>query len=131
MKKFIKLNVLLFIFGIAIMSGCGNSDKSDNEYIKSAQNIIGLFNNEKSEDILNLLDDNMKSVIDEQKLKEIFAVIKENGNFQKFEDAKYEAKEIEGKKLHIIVQKVKYAKKDLIYTISFDEVKKLAGIYFK
>jgi len=101
------------------------------KYIEKAQNVITLFNEEKSDEIIELYDEAMKNALPKEKLSEVYTQIKSNGDFEKFLEGEMTKVEQDGKTFTVVVQQAKYAKNTLTYTISFDNEDKLAGIFYK
>ena len=143
MKKFrLSALVIMFCFSCILFTACsgkssdaGKSSSVSNgqkeKYIEKAQNVITLFNEEKSDEIVELCDEAMKNALPKDKLSEIYTQIKSNGDFEKFLEGEMTKVEQGGKTFTVVVQQAKYAKNTLTYTISFDNEDKLAGIFYK
>lgn len=101
------------------------------KYLEKAQNVIALFNEEKSDEIRELCDETMKNALSDDKLTEVYTQLKANGGFEKFLEGEMTKVEQSGKTFTVVVQQAKYAKNTLTYTISFDKNDKLAGIFYK
>lgn len=143
MRKF-RLSVVVIIFCLSciMFAACSGkssdtgksssaSDEQKEKYIEKAQNVITLFNEEKSDEIVELCDEAMKNALSEDKLSEIYTQIKSNGDFEKFLEGEMTKVEQGGKTFTVVVQQAKYGKNTLTYTISFDNEDKLAGIFYK
>ena len=143
MKKF-RLSAIVIMFCLSCVLFAACSDKSSDagknssvssgqkeKYIEKAQNVITLFNEEKSDEIVELCDEAMKNALSEDKLSEIYTQIKSNGDFEKFLEGEMTKVEQGGKTFTVVVQQAKYGKNTLTYTISFDNEDKLAGIFYK
>ena len=143
MKKFrLSALVLIFCLSCIMFAACSGkssdtgksssaSDEQKEKYIEKAQNVITLFNEEKSDEIVELCDEAMKNALSEDKLSEIYPQIKSNGDFEKFLEGEMTKVEQGGKTFTVVVQQAKYGKNTLTYTISFDNEDKLAGIFYK
>lgn len=143
MRKFrLSVVVIIFCLSCALFTACSgkSSDTGKNssvssgqkeKYIEKAQNVITLFNEEKSDEIVELCDEAMKNALSEDKLSEIYPQIKSNGDFEKFLAGEMTKVEQGGKAFTVVVQQTKYEKNTLTYTISFDNEDKLAGIFYK
>lgn len=143
MKKFrLSAIVIMFCLSCIMFAACSgkSSDTGKNssvssgqkeKYIEKAQNVITLFNEEKSDEIVELCDEAMKNALSEDKLSEIYPQIKSNGDFEKFLEGEMTKVEQGGKAFTVVVQQVKYEKKTLTYTVNFDSEDKLAGIFYK
>jgi len=101
------------------------------KYLEKAQNVIALFNEEKSDEIRELCDETMKNALSDDKLIEVYTQLKANGGFEKFLEGEMTKVEQSGKTFTVVVQQAKYVKNTLTYTISFDKDDKLAGIFYK
>ena len=143
MKKF-RLSAIVIMFCLSCIMFAACSDKSSDagknssvssgqkeKYIEKAQNVITLFNEEKSDEIIELYDEAMKNALPKEKLSEVYTQIKSNGDFEKFLEGEMTKVEQDGKTFTVVVQQAKYAKNTLTYTISFDNEDKLAGIFYK
>lgn len=143
MKKFrLSALVIMFCLSCIMFAACSGkssdtgksssaSDEQKEKYIEKAQNVITLFNEEKSDEIVELCDEAMKNALSEDKLSEIYPQIKSNGDFEKFLEGEMTKVEQGGKTFTVVVQQAKYGKNTLTYTISFDNEDKLAGIFYK
>ena len=143
MKKFrLSVLVIMFCFSCILFTACSGkssdagksssvSSGQKEKYIEKAQNIITLFNEEKSDEIVELCDEAMKNALPKDKLSEIYTQIKSNGDFEKFLEGEMTKVEQGGKTFTVVVQQAKYGKNTLTYTISFDNEDKLAGIFYK
>ena len=143
MRKFrLSALVIMFCLSCALFTACSgtssntgkNSSVSSGQkekYIEKAQNVITLFNEEKSDEIVELCDEAMKNALSEDKLSEIYPQIKSNGDFEKFLEGEMTKVEQGGKTFTVVVQQAKYEKNTLTYTVNFDSEDKLAGIFYK
>ena len=143
MKKFrLSALVIMFCFSCILFTAC--SDKSSDagksssvssgqkeKYIEKAQNVITLFNEEKSDEIVELCDEAMKNALPKDKLSEVYTQLKSNGDFEKFLEGEMTKVEQGGKTFTVVVQQAKYETNTLTYTVNFDSEDKLAGIFYK
>ncbi len=130
--------IIILLVSILLVSCTGNpskevelSDEQKQHYTEMAINVVDLFDKEEAITILDISSDELKSAIDEEKLHTIFGQIKNNGNFVKILSSESMGLSDKGNTYFVVVLKAKYTKKDLTYTITFDETEKLAGIYYK
>lgn len=143
MKKFrLSALVIMFCFSCILFTACSGkssdtgksssvSSGQKEKYIEKAQNVITLFNEEKSDEIVELCDEAMKNALPKGKLSEVYTQIKSNGDFEKFLEGEMTKAEQGGKTFIVVVQQAEYEKNTLTYTISFDNEDKLAGIFYK
>ena len=133
---------ILFCLTCLIFTAClgksseGNKNSSvsagkKEKYLEKVQNVITLFNEEKSDEIRELCDETMKNALSDDKLSEVYTQLKANGDFEKFLEGEMTKVEQSGQTFTVVVQQAKYAKNTLTYTISFDKDDKLAGIFYK
>lgn len=109
--------------------GCSNdklSDKEKENYIKKAEEVVQLLNEEKYSEVTVQLDSKMSAALTEEQLAEL-SPTRQSGKFKKF--AKGSVEEKEGVKIVILV--AEYEKGNRTYTISFDSEDKIAGFYIK
>lgn len=143
MKK-IRLSAIVIMFCLSCIIFAACSDKSSDagknssvssgqkeKYIEKAQNVITLFNEEKSDEIVELCDEAMKNALPKEKLSEVYTQIKSNGDFEKFLEGEMTKVEQGRKTFTVVVQQAKYEKNTLTYTVNFDSEDKLAGIFYK
>ena len=119
MKK-IRLSAIVIMFCLSCIIFAACSDKSSDagknssvssgqkeKYIEKAQNVITLFNEEKSDEIVELCDEAMKNALPKDKLSEIYTQIKSNGDFEKFLEGEMTKVEQGGKTFTVVVQQAK------------------------
>ena len=126
---------LALVISFALLTGCGAQSLSNDfnleEVEKSAENVISLVNEEDSESIKALCNEEMEKALTDELLKEAYEVIAEGGKFEKIEKISVSGVTDEKKKqeLAVAVIQAKYEKETFTYTISFDEEMKIAGLY--
>ena len=143
MRKF-RLSALVIMFCLSCIMFAACSGKSSDagksssvssgqkeKYIEKAQNVITLFNEEKSDEIVELCDEAMKNALPKEKLSEVYTQLKSNGDFEKFLEGEMTKVEQGGKTFTVVVQQAIYEKNTLTYTVNFDSEDKLAGIFYK
>lgn len=137
MKKIKIISVVLLIAAfISLLTACGNkassvSEDQQQKYTALAEKVIDDLNKNKLDSILVISTDEMKNVLSKDKFAEVYKAIESNGAFKEFEKSEVETIEQDNCSFIVVIEKVKYEKKSLTYTISFDKDDKLAGLYFK
>lgn len=142
MKKNKILIILMFIF--VFLVSCNNKSKEKNtkeskistdeqrqKYINKAQTVIKLFNDKKSKEILEISSIELQNAMTKDNLNIIYEKINSMGEFKDFSKNEVTNIEEKNKNYIVVIQSVKYSKGELIYTISFDENAKLAGVFYK
>lgn len=142
MKKNKILIILMFIFVFSV--SCNNKSEEKNtkeskistdeqrqKYINKAQTVIKLFNDKKSKEILEMSSTELQTALTKDNLDIIYEKINSMGEFKDFSKNEVTNIEEKNKNYIVVIQSVKYSKGELLYTISFDENGKLAGIFYK
>ena len=142
MKKNKILIILMFIF--VFLVSCNNKSEEKNtkeskistdeqrqKYINKAQTVIKLFNDKKSKEILEISSIELQNAMTKDNLNIIYEKINSMGEFKDFSKNEVTNIEEKNKNYIVVIQSVKYSKGELIYTISFDENDKLAGVFYK
>ena len=142
MKRNKILIILMFIFVFSV--SCNNKSEEKNtkeskfstdeqrqKYINKAQTVIKLFNNKKSKEILEMSSTELQTALTKDNLDIIYEKINSMGEFKDFSKNEVTNIEEKNKNYIVVIQSVKYSKGELLYTISFDENGKLAGIFYK
>ena len=128
---------LLAILSVAFLTGCsGNqlsSDFNEEDVKKSAENVIMLINNEDSAGLRELFNTQLNAALTDDVLKQIYATIREGGQFEKIENMSVvgTTDKSTNQEYAVVVAIAKYKNKTFTYTISFDKQMKLAGLYYK
>lgn len=137
MKKYMtKLNLLVgmsFLF----LVGCSGTNLSEafnqEEVTQQAKETIRIINNEDSQSLLEMSTVQMKAGLSEDVLEQIYAAIKEAGEFESFEDISVAGDKDKSteEEYAVAVVNTKYENKKITYTITFSSQMKLAGLYYK
>lgn len=128
MKKVYKF-MLVMLCGVLFIS-CGAkklSDKYNEDTLKKAsEEIIANLNDGNYDEIMNKSTDQMKNV--QEKVKEGWEEISENlGEYKSISKMIFQEKDNKA----IVTIVAKYEKKDVQFTLAFDEDMKLSGIFMK
>lgn len=137
MKKYmLKLN-LLIVMSFLFLVGCSGTNLSEDfdqkEVIQQAKETITIINNEDSQALLEMSTVQMKAGLSEEVLEQIYAVIKEAGEFESFEDISVAGDRDKSteEEYAVTVANTRYKNKKITYTITFSNQMKLAGLYYK
>lgn len=132
MKK-VKLFLLLplLLFSLSVCSAEEFEESPKTHYVNMAQTVIGLFNDAQTEEIRSFSSKEFNAALDDQRLQDIYEHIKLNGTLESFADSRMECVPQGGKAYTVIVQHAKHSVNDLVYTVSFDENRQLAGFYYR
>ena len=136
-KKRIGLLILLLVVCTFSLSACGkkalSSEFDPEEVEKLAISVVEMVNNEDTEGIKFLCNDEMKKAMTDDIFDQVSDTLKEFGEYK--EISKIDLTEVKDKAtkkpIAVAVLKVKYTNKQVMYTISFDTDMKLAGLYLK
>lgn len=136
-KKKIGILVLLLVVCTFSLSACGKKELSsefDPEEVEElAISVVEMVNNEDTEGIKSLCNDEMKKAMTDNIFDQVSDTLNEFGEYK--EISKIDLTEVKDKvskkPIAVAVLKVKYTNKQVIYTISFDTDMKLAGLYLK
>lgn len=133
MKKF---KILLLILVSIFLISCGGSKNkmSDEDFIKydelaniAITNII----EKKTNEFIELTDKSLS--LTEKDMEELYNLLSEYGEFKEFGDSEGIYLEDANTKetYNTILKKVKYDKKELLFTVNFTQEDELVGIFFK
>lgn len=130
MKKIIRIMITILCFTMLV--GCGAGKLSDNfseDTLKSeAEAIIDNFNNKQYEEVINRGDENLKSKLTADQLKEVWEQV--NSKLGDYEEiSKITFKEKDG--IVSVVALAKYENSKAQFTMSFNEDMELVGIFLK
>ena len=136
-KKKIGILVLLLVVCAFSLSACGKkglSSEFDPEEVEElAISVVEMVNNEDTEGIKSLCNDEMKKTMTDNIFDQVSDTLKEFGEYK--EISKIDLTEVKDKAtkkpIAVAILKVKYTNKQVMYTISFDTDMKLAGLYLK
>lgn len=136
-KKGIELLVLLLVVCTFSLSACGkkklSSEFNKEEVEELAISVLEMVNNEDTEGIKSLCNDEMKKTMTDNIFDQVSDTLKEFGEYK--EISKIDLTEVKDKvskkPIAVAILKVKYTNKQVMYTISFDTDMKLAGLYLK
>ncbi|MDV6377468.1 DUF3887 domain-containing protein [Sporosarcina sp. GW1-11] len=124
-----RLLVLVFVTAILLVACSSNKidDSTTKLYISKAEKVVTLLNQEKFDELRTLFDDTMKDALTVEQLKETNDIIKESGRFVSFEKSSVVLRE----GYFITSLTTKYSKDQRVYSITFDDQRRMAGLYVK
>lgn len=137
-KKFLTLTIAFAM--CFIMTSCGKSttakgieltDEQKTEFFSLAETAISALNEERTEDIREMSNDELNEALTDEKFAEIYEQLGAFGEFVEFAEAEITSTVSNGVSYIVVFKQAKYAEKTLLYTLSYTEDKKLAGIYYK
>lgn len=124
-----KLTILLLTGFLVVLVGCvaGNVDEETAQtYTSKAEEAILLLNDEKFEELYENFDEQMSTVLTVEEMNaNVAPVIEESGEFQSFDQSSVEMKE----GYYIVTITGNYSNVNRVYTITFDQEEKIAGLY--
>lgn len=125
---------IMLCLGMCLMllaTGCSSSDKEikydEKKVVAHAQEIVKLVNEDQYGEILENGAEEMKKINEEDFKKSVEEYVQPAGDFKKFKE--HEIVVQDG--LIVIGIIGEYEKKDIQFTISFDEQDKIAGFFVK
>jgi len=139
MLRLIKLIYLacLLLFTPLILIGCGSqalSDEFDEAEVKEAAvMIVDLINVQDSDSLLNYSTPRLQAAIPGDVWEDVFAAIGEGGNFVAIDRLSVRGitERSSGEKFAVVTVRAQYEKQTFVFTISFTEQMKLAGLYYR
>lgn len=134
MKKSIYL--LLSVIVILTFYGCAKESIPAEEketYTTLAEDVIQTVQSYDFESLEDISIDELKQALTEESTNKIKEIIASKGAFQSFDKVKITTRKDPHTQLeYILVQyKVKYEEGSILYSLTFDKEKKLAGIFLK
>ena len=122
--------LVLVISAVLLLSACGGKKVDEDiahTYIKQAEQVVSLLNEGDTESVHGMLDDNMKKALTNAQLQEVVGIIEDSGTFEKVDKSSVEERD----GLYVTVLGVKYSKSTRVFTITFDDQQKVAGLFIK
>lgn len=121
--------IVCSLLAILLLTGCGNKVDEDTSktYISKAEEIVQWMNDSEFEKIVAQFDEKMAANLTANQLAEVVPLLTASGQFEKIEKQSVEEKD--GKKTVVLV--AKYSEENRIYTITYDEEDKIAGLFIQ
>ncbi len=134
-KLFQTLSILLFsVASLGLLAGCAAKlpEGFDEAEVKTAaENVITLLDEGDGDGLTALMTDEMKAAITEDVQAQIFTLVDSLGAYQKISEMKTGGSTQNEITYAVVVSKVSYEKGEITYTISFDSMMRLAGLFLK
>lgn len=124
------LFTVLSVMAMLALAACGGKkvdDATSEKYISKAENIVSLLNEGKYQEVHAMFDDEMKTGLPEDQMKELTPIIEESGNYEKIDKSSVEKKD----GFYIVVLVAKYSNENRVFTITFNDQDEVAGLYIK
>ncbi|MDO5717164.1 MAG: DUF3887 domain-containing protein [Tissierellia bacterium] len=134
MKKHIYILIsLVLILGVSACTKGSIPSEEKETYKSLAEDIIQKVQSYDFESLEDISTDELKKALTEETTNKIKEILAPKGAFQSFDKAKFTTRKDPHTQLeYILVQyKVKYEEDSVIYSLTFDKEKKLAGIFLK
>lgn len=121
--------IVCSLLAILLLTGCGNKVDEDtsNTYISKAEEVVQWLNDSEFDKIVAQFDETMAAKLTTERLAEITPLLTASGKLEKIEKQSVEEKE--GKKTVVLV--AKHSEENRIYTITYDEEDKIAGLFIQ
>lgn len=121
--------IVCSLLAILLLTGCGNKVDEDTSktYISKAEEIVQWMNDSEFEKIVAQFDEKMAANLTANQLAEVVPLLTASGQFEKIEKQSVEEKD--GKKTVVLV--AKHSEENRIYTITYDEEDKIAGLFIQ
>lgn len=121
--KFIVCSML----AVVLLAACGNKvdEETEGKYIDKAVEVVHFINDGEFDQIVEQLNENMKAKLTAEQLAEITPILEESGSYKGIK--KQSVQEKDG--IIIVVLVGEYSEEDRIYTVSYDEDDRIAGLF--
>ena len=122
--KFIVCSML----AVVLLAACGNKvdEETEGKYIDKAVEVVHFINAGEFDKVIEHLNENMKAKLTAEQLAEMITpVLEESGSFKGIK--KQSVQEKDG--IIVIVLVGEYSEEDRIYTVSYDEEERIAGLF--
>ena len=126
--------IFLTVVSIGILNGCAvklPESFDEAEVQAAAENVVDLISTSDGQGLTAVMNDQMKAALTEDIQAQIFALVEGSGSFEEIGELKLGGSSQNGIDYAVAVVKAKYENREIIYTISFDQDMKLAGLYLK
>ncbi|HEX2945659.1 MAG TPA: DUF3887 domain-containing protein [Clostridia bacterium] len=134
MKKLVKLALITLVFALSLtLSACGGSfDYDKDAAVKSAQELIETANTKDYKAIVELLPENLKSLLTAEQLRDAWdPLLSSAGAFVEYEKAKTTGVTQNGVNYVIVVVPCKYDNATRTFTITYTTDLTLAALEMK
>lgn len=123
------LGTMMGVGLIFMLVACGGKvdDATSEQYISQSEEIVDLLNNADYEEVHAKFDDNMKTLLPVEDMNEFTPIIQDSGSFKEIDKASVE----EDDGYYVTVLVAKYSEDNRVFTITFDEDDKIAGLFIQ
>lgn len=114
---------------LLLLAACGNTidDALAEEYIKKGEEVVSLLHEESYGKVHAMFDEQMKAGLSEAQMAELTPIIQEAGTFEKIDKSAVE----EDDGYYVVVLVAKYSEQNRVYTITFNDEDKIAGLFIQ
>lgn len=126
MKKLI----ILVVATAFILAACGSNkvdESTANTYIDKAEKVVTLLNEENFDELRTMFDDTMQDALTVDQLQQTNDIVKESGTFVSFEKSSVSFRE----GYYMVSLTTEYSEDKRVYTVTFDQQQRMAGLYVK
>ncbi|WP_162805741.1 DUF3887 domain-containing protein [Sporosarcina sp. PTS2304] len=122
--------VLFAVVSAFLLSACGSNKIDDTTaklYSDKAERIVSLLHEENFDEMRTMFDEAMKEAMPVEQLQVIADIVKESGEFVRFENSSSSLRE----GYYIINLVTAYSKYRRVYTLTFDDQQRMAAFHVK
>lgn len=118
---------VMMVFGLSACGGNKVDDATAEKYREQAERVIALLNEGNYEEVHTMFDAQMKTALSAEQMAELTPMIEASGTFKQIDQFSIEEKD----GLYVSVIVAKYSEHKRIYTISFNEMEEVVGLFIK
>ena len=121
---------VLVTMAVLLLSACSGSqvdEETAKVYSEQAEEIVILLNEGKKDDILSMLNDDMKAALTDEQLQEVIDIVEASGEFNGIDKSTVEEKD----EYYVTTQVADYSEENRVFTITLDQNQQIAGLFIK
>lgn len=127
MRKLI-VSVFTLLLATFLVACGGKVDEATAEkYTDLASNVVSLLTEGNYEEVHAMFNEEMKVGLSVEQMSELTPIIQQSGDFENIRKSSVQEKD----GYYVCILVAKYSEEERIYTISFDQEDKIAGLYVK